>query len=890
MDILSLKKIGPYVIERFIDAGAFAWVFEVVDPKFAGRRLAVKMLKPEAAEGEEFRRFQAEARLLAQIDHPNLVTIFDFGKDEATGNFYYVMTFVDGLTLKNRLKEGPMSLDEALPIFVCLLDGLSKLHESGIVHRDIKPGNVLLGTDGRPRLADLGIARVQAERGQTRTGVAVGTALYMSPEQARGRLVDARSDLFSLGLSLYETLTGQVIYDNIKSLDSSSGMDVLMYIGSLVHTNSEFDIRFDRDSKVPRDVQKIIQKSLRLTPDARFDSASEMRDALEASMRAPVVAAPSHHVPLRTLAAAGGAVGLVTLLLVAYFFYWSPRQQMAELGGQASQRAEETRSLGERATSLLQGVAALGPEAPAEIVAAARKEVERGRGHQKDGGEDLQNGSLMLAIRNFERGHAEYTAACQQLADGFLTARADADGTALRDRALRLSDQGAQEITAGSWPALAKVLPQTAAPGQAVAGCAAAAAQLARIQASAHGVPLADTVERELAEAWPRVANEAYDRALVAREKATISGVLAREFRLAVKDAKRQLLQGSRMLENGNHQGATEAYRAAERSFLTAIAIAPAAQGRAESHELAQQAAGEEVPGLEEITQIISRGDEAYAVEKWVESSQLYASALEELDRKRTANRWRVSAIASRKDATRSRAEAVAMGAEKSAPTEFAQAEISFNQGQQSLEAERAEPAEQAFRTSRDEFAAAKQRALRALEDVEGLRRAVEEARAQLPSSCDELGAAEAKERCAEGEEFLAAGNAAEQEFDAPQARRQYYAAQEAYVRASSAQRIWRVSRPSPPELVRRVPELAVVAIDSRQLQGFAVEVSDRNGDLLKYTWSIDGEVQEDRGPAIRRSLVRSAAVSVKVEDGNGGELIESWRVEVRGDGASPGS
>ena len=185
MDVTSLQQIGPYTVERFIDEGAFAWVFEVIDPKFSGRRLALKMLKPEAAAGEEFRRFQSEARLLAQIDHPNLVTIFDFGKDEVTDNFYYVMTFVDGPTLKERLKEGPLAIEVAVPIFVSVLDGLARLHDNGVVHRDIKPANVLLGRDGRARLADLGIARVQAEGGQTRTGVAVGTALYMSPEQAR---------------------------------------------------------------------------------------------------------------------------------------------------------------------------------------------------------------------------------------------------------------------------------------------------------------------------------------------------------------------------------------------------------------------------------------------------------------------------------------------------------------------------------------------------------------------------------------------------------------------------------------------------------------------------------------------------------------------------------
>ena len=245
MDVRSITHVGPYRVTRYVDEGAFAWVFEVVDPKFEGRRLALKMLMPEAAAGEEFRRFESEARLLAGIDHPNIVTIFDFGKSEHQGNFYYTMTFVDGETLRERLARGPLPLEEACRICIEILDGLAYLHDKRIVHRDIKPANVLLGKDGRSRLSDLGIARVETERSKTRTGTAVGTALYMSPEQARGRPVDTRSDLFSVGLTLYEALTGNIAYDHVDSVDSSSGMDVLIYIGGLdQQKNAEFKLVF----------------------------------------------------------------------------------------------------------------------------------------------------------------------------------------------------------------------------------------------------------------------------------------------------------------------------------------------------------------------------------------------------------------------------------------------------------------------------------------------------------------------------------------------------------------------------------------------------------------------------------------------------------------------
>ena len=164
MDPRTLTHIGRYEVVRYVDEGAFAWVFEVrdLDPVFAGRRLALKMLKPEAARGDEFQRFKNEAAWLARIEHPNVVAIYDFGQDEATQNYYYAMSFVDGPTLKVRLKErGPLDVEEACRLFDGLLDGLEALHANQIVHRDIKPANVLLDSRGIARLGDLGIAREQ---------------------------------------------------------------------------------------------------------------------------------------------------------------------------------------------------------------------------------------------------------------------------------------------------------------------------------------------------------------------------------------------------------------------------------------------------------------------------------------------------------------------------------------------------------------------------------------------------------------------------------------------------------------------------------------------------------------------------------------------------------
>jgi serine/threonine protein kinase len=276
----ELRQIGPYPVRQFIAEGGMAWVFEVVDPRFNARR-ALKMLKPSAAGGEEFRRFESEARLLAALDHPNLVTIFDFGKDESTGCYYYTMQFIDGPPLSQR---GPIPLPEAGPLFLDVLAGLAALHDAGVVHRDIKPANVLLTSDGRALLADLGIARVQEEASLTRTGMAIGTALYMSPEQARGKPVGPSGDVFSMGLSIYQVLTGQTVYDATGDVDSTSGQDVILYLGSLIHSGSELKIPFP--ATIPPAVRSVIRRACRFDPAQRYRDAREMHNALLAALEA----------------------------------------------------------------------------------------------------------------------------------------------------------------------------------------------------------------------------------------------------------------------------------------------------------------------------------------------------------------------------------------------------------------------------------------------------------------------------------------------------------------------------------------------------------------------------------------------------------------------------
>ncbi|MCG8588458.1 MAG: protein kinase [Proteobacteria bacterium] len=267
---------------RLIAEGGMAWVFEVIDPRLDVRR-ALKMLKPSQASEVEFTRFQAEAKLLARLDHPNLITPFELDQDPDTRCYYYTMTLAEGGSLYQR---GRLPLDEAGPVFLNVLSALAAVHDAGIVHRDIKPSNIFRARDGRALLGDLGIARVTTgSSGLTKTGTAIGTAAFMSPEQAGGREVGPASDVFSMGLTLYQALTGESVYARIHGVDTTSGEQVLMYLGALLHGKRELDIEFPRD--IPKPVARVIRRACRFNPDERYANGREMHDALEEALRTP---------------------------------------------------------------------------------------------------------------------------------------------------------------------------------------------------------------------------------------------------------------------------------------------------------------------------------------------------------------------------------------------------------------------------------------------------------------------------------------------------------------------------------------------------------------------------------------------------------------------------
>src|SRR5690349_13659632 len=208
---------GRYRVVRKLGTGGMANVYLAEDQEL-GRSVAIKMLDERHSQDEQFvERFRREATNAAGLSHPNIVSIYDRG--EAEGTYYIAMEYLEGSTLKDIVeRRGPLPVGEAIGFTRDILDALKVAHRKGIVHRDIKPHNVMCDADGRVKVTDFGIARAGASQ-MTEVGSIIGTAQYLSPEQARGGVVDARSDLYSVGVVLYELLTGTVPFNGDTTVE-----------------------------------------------------------------------------------------------------------------------------------------------------------------------------------------------------------------------------------------------------------------------------------------------------------------------------------------------------------------------------------------------------------------------------------------------------------------------------------------------------------------------------------------------------------------------------------------------------------------------------------------------------------------------------------------------
>ena len=260
---------GRYEIITRIGGGGMALVYKALD-NLLNRYVAVKVLRQQFVHDEEFiRRFRREAQSAASLSHPNVVSIYDVGQEEDT--HFIVMEYVEGHNLNEIILErAPLQVDESVRITTQICDALDHAHQNHIIHRDIKPHNILIGRNGRVKVTDFGIARAVTSSTITQTGSVVGSVHYFSPEHAKGVSTGEKSDLYSLGIVLYQMLTGKLPFLGESPISVA-----------LKHLQEPFDEPRVVNPHIPQSVENVILKSMRKNPAERYQSAAEMMRDLE---------------------------------------------------------------------------------------------------------------------------------------------------------------------------------------------------------------------------------------------------------------------------------------------------------------------------------------------------------------------------------------------------------------------------------------------------------------------------------------------------------------------------------------------------------------------------------------------------------------------------------
>jgi eukaryotic-like serine/threonine-protein kinase len=265
------SRIGPYEIKELLGKGGMASVYKAFQPSLE-RDVAIKIMADQFAHDPQFaERFRREARSIARLRHPNILTVYDAG--EENGLLYIVMEIIEGPTLKDEMKARPLSIEESLNFLQQTAAALDYANRTGIIHRDIKPSNVLIDrAGGRAVLSDFGIAKL-AEAGNnqlTATGLGVGTPDYMSPEQAQGEAVDARSDEYSLAVMAYEMLTGRVPF--------TGDTPIAVVMG---HISRPLPSARSLNPEIPVSIEKVLEKALAKRKEDRYESAAAFNTALQ---------------------------------------------------------------------------------------------------------------------------------------------------------------------------------------------------------------------------------------------------------------------------------------------------------------------------------------------------------------------------------------------------------------------------------------------------------------------------------------------------------------------------------------------------------------------------------------------------------------------------------
>jgi serine/threonine protein kinase/tetratricopeptide (TPR) repeat protein len=303
------KKVGGFKIEKIIGRGGMGVVYLARDTRL-DRSVAVKSIPAELQSSSTAQaRFKREAKLLASLNHPNIAAIHDIIEEEESG--YLILEYVSGKTLAERIADKPLKLDEALSIGQQIAEAVSAAHEKGVIHRDLKPGNIKITPDGRVKVLDFGLAKTSVSKAMsdeitvTQPGRIMGTPAYMSPEQARGKDTDHRTDIWSFGCIMYEMLTGHLPFEGETATDT---------IARILERQPDWEIL---PQEIPMNIQALLRRCLEKDPDRRLrdigDAAIEIKETLTVPKTA-TAARPA--APVRSLSRRVMAIGLVVITFV----------------------------------------------------------------------------------------------------------------------------------------------------------------------------------------------------------------------------------------------------------------------------------------------------------------------------------------------------------------------------------------------------------------------------------------------------------------------------------------------------------------------------------------------------------------------------------------------
>ncbi len=363
--------VSHYRIIEKIGAGGMGEVFLAEDTKLK-RQVALKFLPPQFASDKEFKaRFTREAQSAAALKHPNIVTIYEVS--EYNGRPFFAMEHVEGQSLRDHIKSNELDLDSIIDLALGIGDGLCEAHEAGVTHRDVKPANIILDKKGQAKLVDFGLAAVQGGEQLTQTGSTLGTIGYMSPEQVRGEQIDARSDLFSFGVVLYEMIAGQAPF---KSNNEAATLK------AVTEKIPEPLARYKTD--VPDDLQRIVSKLLEKDPQLRYQSAADvvsdlkrLRRDSQPSMVLESDRAPSRRVTRFLVPALVLVVAIAVLVLKPWKFEFQPTEEAVAAENRLAimyfdnlADPEDSLKLGEITTNLL--IADLSESQYVQVVSSQR--------------------------------------------------------------------------------------------------------------------------------------------------------------------------------------------------------------------------------------------------------------------------------------------------------------------------------------------------------------------------------------------------------------------------------------------------------------------------------------------------------------------------------------